>query len=109
WMFTLLSVIIGPIITGIIGNALVQRWQLRSWYAQQRQLNRKEELYQLQRLFDELSSAANARLFTLRSFLRSLSSDENILEERKRNYQKYLANWNKELNTFYARLTLYLD
>lgn len=101
--------IIAAIITAVVGNALVQRWQQRNWLAQQRQLARKEEFDQLQKLFDELSAAANARLFSLRSFLRSLASEEMVFEKRKSSYQKDIANWNKLLSSFYVRLTLFLS
>lgn len=108
-MLASLGAIIAAIITGILANALAQRWQQRNWFAQQRQLAHQEEFDRLQKLFDEFNSAANARLFSLRSFLRSLSSEERVIEDRKSAYYKDIANWNKILNTLYVRLTLFLS
>jgi hypothetical protein len=108
-MFALLSVIIGPIITGLIGNTLVQKWQLRNWFAQQRQINQQEELSQTQKLFDDLTAAANKRLDALRRYLWSLNGDEVSLQKHRSDNQVEVVSWNERLNGFYARITMYLD
>jgi hypothetical protein len=105
-MLTLLNVIIGAVITGIIGNKLVQRWQLRSWYSQQRQITKSAELQELQTLYNEITSAANNRLMATLYLLRSIGDKGNI-EDRKKEYRKSVVNWMDQLSGFYSRLTVF--
>lgn len=42
-MESLLSIVVGFVLTGLIGNRLVQAWQARNWLLQQRFLGQEKE------------------------------------------------------------------
>lgn len=107
-MWALVSVLAGAIVTGILGNYLVQRWQLRSWYDQQRQLAHQQELADLKKLIDDLSTRADARVHAMRMLARALLEPApETMQERLTAYRAELAAWNTSLNSFFTRLTLH--
>jgi hypothetical protein len=106
----ILSVLVGAIVTGIIGNALVQRWQLRGWFAQQRQLGHQNELEALKQLVEDVSTAANKRLNAMRRLSGSLAPGSlGDTEALLANYRQEVSSWMSALNSFYVRITLYVD
>jgi hypothetical protein len=107
-MSPLIPVLAGAVVTGIIGNALAQRWQLRSWFAQQRHLAHQQELGELKKLLDDLTTGADSRLHAMRSLARSLRlSREPEFHEALGEYRKQIASWNTNLNSLYLRLRLH--
>ena len=101
------SVLAGAIVTGIVGNFLVQRWQLMTWRLQQRQLANQAELAQLKKLLEEISIKSADRYNAMRRLIDSLapnsfqSSDNATIA-----YQEQLAIWNGSLNSIYVRIRL---
>lgn len=109
-MNAIFPVLVGAIVTGIVGNFLVQRWQLRSWREQQRQLGYQAELDELRSLLGEISTKAADRHNAMRKLVGSLAPDSRI--ERGvalAEYQNQVAIWNTSLNSFYVRIRLAVD
>lgn len=104
----LATVITGALVTVVGGNYLVQRWQQRNWYAQQRHLVHQQELAEMKLLFDELSLVADQRLFAMRRLLGAVANPQSDrVAVTLENYRKEIANWNCRLHSFFARTTLY--
>jgi hypothetical protein len=104
-MVQILAVIIGFLLTGIIGNQLVQRWQHRTWLHQQRFLGAEKEFVALRDLATELSAAISARLYKMRRLLWAVcGQDDEKLAQRLSEYDLALVNWNESLTSFYVRL-----
>jgi hypothetical protein len=98
------------VLTGVIGNSLLQRWQYRAWLQQQQFLGHEREYIALRDLSADLSKVMGARHYQMQrviSAARSLSADE--METRVSEYAVTLKQWNEELNSYYVRLTLYVD
>lgn len=108
-MQSIWSVAVGAIITAIVGNALVQRWQLRSWYAQQRQIGYEKELSELKALLDELSKGCDARLSAMRQLTYALYPGSSLsITDEVVAYRVVVKNWNSALSSYYTRLALYV-
>jgi len=71
-MSAIIAVIVGSILTGLIGNWLVQGWQQRNWLLQQRFLGHEKEYFALKDLADEIASLLGARIYQCRRLLRNL-------------------------------------
>lgn len=109
-MTEIIAVIIGFILSGLIGNALLQQWQHRSWMRQQKFLGAEKEYQALVELSNEVSSTLSRRIYKSRRLLwavRSLSDD--YVEDRLREYDSSLVEWNEKLTSMYVRLTIYAD
>lgn len=103
-----ITVLAGALVTAVGGNYLVQRWQQRNWFAQQRQLVHQQELAEMKQLFDDLSLAADQRLFAMRRLLGAVASTTSDRVPRMlEDYRKELGHWNTRLHSFFARTTLY--
>lgn len=106
-MAALWPVLVGAIVTGIVGNFLVQRWQLMTWRIQQRQLGYQAELGELKKLLEEISIKSADRHNAMRRLIGSLApnssqdSDKALIA-----YQEQLAIWNGSLNSIYVRIRL---
>lgn len=104
----IVTVLAGATVTALGGNYLVQRWQQRNWYAQQRQIVHQQELSEMKRLFDDLSLAADTRLFAMRRLLGSVGNpDSDRMPKTLESYRKEIADWNSQLHSFFARTNLY--
>jgi len=97
----------GAITTGIIGNYLVQRWQRRSWFAQQRQLFHEQELAELKRFYEQVTQTAEARLFAMRQLAAVLPDGNAEVERARDEYRKQLTVWNSSLRSFFPTVTLH--
>ncbi len=82
-MAAIWPILVGAIVTGIVGNFLVQRWQLRTWRAQQRQLGYQAELEELKKLLDEISKRSADRYNAMRWLISSLAPN-STQDGRKR-------------------------
>lgn len=102
-----LAALTGAATTGIIGNYLVQRWQRRSWLAQQRQLFHQQELDELKQLYDQISERAETRLISMRRLVAVLQDGASELEKALDNYREQLTLWNSSLRSFYPRITIH--
>lgn len=97
------------LLTGLIANRLVQRWQYRNWVSQQRLADREKEYGIIQDLFDEialLSSKRQHKMFRLVSSLRT--GNLEVVRARFADYDSIVVEWNERLNAIFAKLTMYL-
>jgi hypothetical protein len=109
-MDALIPIIVGFILTGLIGNRLLQQWQARNWFLQQRFLGHEKEYIALKELADEIASLLGIRLFRMRRLNRVLSSgDFEQIKDRSREYDESLKRWNERLTSFYIRLPMLAD
>jgi hypothetical protein len=106
-MSTIISVVLGFVLTGLVANHLVQRWQQRNWLIQQRFLGHEKEYIALKDLADEIASLLGARIYNMQRLLFSLrrSSDEQLVR-RVADYEDIVKRWNERLTSFYVRLPL---
>lgn len=109
-MQTILPVLIGALVTAVLGNFLVQKWQLRTWREQQRQLGLQAELEEMKKLLEEITAKAADRHNAMRRLLSSLAPETRTNFERAlTEYQNQVATWNAALNSFYVRIRLTVD
>jgi hypothetical protein len=106
-MSTIISVVLGFVLTGLVGNSLVQSWQQRNWLIQQRFLGHEKEYIALKELADEIASLLGARIYNMQRLLLSLrrSSDEQLVS-RVADYEDIVKRWNERLTSFYVRLPI---
>ena len=107
-MQAILATIVGALITGLVGNWLVQKWQLRNWFAQQRHSANYEELLQLTALFDEIAKSASARLNVMRALLNDIRSGADHRDSLDA-YKIAISSWNVSLHSWFARITFLID
>jgi hypothetical protein len=98
------------LLTGLIGNSVLQRWTHRNWLRQQMLLDRERELSGLEKLFDEVSVLAGRRQYRSRRLLLNLphlfsSNPELTISE----YAESVVAWNEALTSLYAKLTMQLE
>lgn len=106
-MANILSVLAGAVVTGVVGNFLVQRWQLRTWRIQQRQLGYQAELEELKKLLEEISAKSASRHNAMRRLIGSMAPNSfQDRDEALAAYQEQLAVWNGSLNAIYVRIRL---
>jgi len=106
-MSTIIAVIVGFVLTGLIGNRLVQAWQQRTWLLQQRFLGHEKEYLALKDLADEVASLLGARIYRTQRLILSLrGSSGEQLSSRAADYDDIVRRWNERLTSFYVRLPL---
>ncbi|WP_156367295.1 hypothetical protein [Novosphingobium sp. KN65.2] len=109
-MAAIVPVLVGALVTAIAGNFLVQRWQMRNWREQQRQLGYKAELDDLRKLIEEISTKYADRHNAMRNVISSLAPNSHlVLEEALDAYRGQVVIWNGALNSFYVRLRISID
>jgi hypothetical protein len=106
-MTSVTTVVVGFILTGVIGNWLVQAWQTRNWLIQQRFAGQEKEYLALKELADEIAGLLGTRMYHMQRLASNLlhSSDEK-LAARVADYDDALKRWNERLTSFYVRLPL---
>ena len=109
-MGSIVSVVVGAILTGIVGNMLVQRWQHRNWVRQQRFTGQEKAYLLLKDLCDALAKATAKRVFCMRRLAAAVYDNDQprtgeVLEE----YRAVVKEWNEGLAPFFTRLTFYAD
>jgi len=106
-MIAFWSVLVGAIVTGVVGNFLIQRWQLMTWRSQQRQLGYQAELAELKKLLEEISIKSADRYNAMRCLIGSLAPNSSQNRDKAlASYQEQLAIWNGSLNSIYVRIRL---
>jgi hypothetical protein len=107
-MTAIVTIVVTFILTGVIGNWLVQRWQHNNWLRQHRFLGVAKDQESLRQIFEEISQSAGARLWQMFRLVKGIGRfEEQELRSRVSEYEKALSQWNEKLNIFYAKLTLY--
>jgi hypothetical protein len=104
---TLVPIVVGFGLSGLVGTRLLQGWQLRSWLMQQRFLGHEKEYVALKELADEISSSLGIRIFHMQRMLRMLGNtvDDDFVSYHEA-YRESVERWNERLTSFYVRLTM---
>lgn len=106
-MDAIIPVLVGAVVTAVLGNFLVQKWQLRSWREQQRHLGHQAELEEMKSLLAEITSRAASRHNAMRRLIGSLApQSRGNFEEALSDYRSELAAWNAALNSLFVRIRL---
>lgn len=106
-METVLTLVVGFVLTGVIGNKILQKWQERSWFVQQRFKGQEKEFLALQRLAEEIATLLSARIFYTQRLAFNLVRPQNTkLNEATKDYDLAVKRWNEKLTSFYVRLPL---
>jgi hypothetical protein len=109
-MIPLIVVILSFVLTGLIGNSLIQKWQQRNWIQQRRLLRAENSIEELKKIIDEIMTLADARNYrTRRLLLNFRSGNAKTLTEIKQEYDRTLAAWNDKFNSFCVRLTIFAE
>lgn len=106
YMPSLLTIIIGFILTTVIGGYLIQKWQQNNWHIQQKFLGREKEYIALKELTDELSSLLGARIFHMKRMVLSTRMPNDEFFARVPEYSEITKRWNERLTSFFTRLTI---
>jgi hypothetical protein len=102
------TVLLSFLLTGIVANLLIHRWQHRNWLSEQRFLGQEKEYIALRELFDQIVSAAGKRLARMRRLLWVLPDKrEELVKERMKDYDQAQTKWNDSLSSFLVRLRMY--
>lgn len=104
-MKELLLVILGFILTGLVGNYILQRWQARSWLLQQQFLGQEKEYLALKQTCDNIGSLMGVRIFHMQRL--SMKFPADVSEEIRREYSQAVIRWNEQLTLFYNQLTFF--
>lgn len=106
-MISISTVFIGFILTGLIGNSLLLKWQQRNWLTQQRFLGHEKEYLALKELVDEVASLLGVRLYQMqRLTLNLVRSSEEQFSARAAEYDQAVKIWNEHLASFIVRLVI---
>lgn len=109
-MLQLATVFLGFILTGIIGNFLVQKWQHQNWINQQRILRANSNLGELKNLIDSITHYADTRNYRARKLSKAINNaDAELLLTLRNEYEVAVTAWNDQWNSFCIGLTLYAD
>lgn len=101
---SIIATIAGFLLTGVVGNYLVHRWQFRNWLTQQKIGSIEKEYSEIKELAEEFSKVSNERIFSMRAVLYSLrTGDQQLHETRKSEYRDSLKIWNQRYGYFSAK------
>lgn len=99
----IVSILLTFVLTGVIGNMLVQHWQYRNWINQQKFLGEEKQYYALTALWEELTNLASKRLWRMRRLHAALiNGDDEKIKERLNDYDLALSEWNQSKPAFEA-------
>ncbi|CAN5505101.1 hypothetical protein BH09VER1_BH09VER1_54980 [soil metagenome] len=103
-----LKILAPVLLTALVGNRLLQRWQQRSWLQQQAVLQSHKEIDEVKSTIDEFIKLADARSYRARRLVRNLPrATEARIDSLRNEYDLSVAAWNDRLNSFQVRLTIY--
>jgi hypothetical protein len=107
-MTAIVTVVLSFLLTGFLGNLLVQRWQHRNWINQQRFLGEQKAYENFAALCVEMMKFSSRRLWRMRRLASALNqSDGDLIKTRQSEYDEALSDWNERVTDFQVRLTLY--
>lgn len=101
------ATIIAAVVTGIIGNRLVQAWQHRNWRNQQQFSGLEREYNELKVLTDGLLRDCGYRLSIMRELSAALKRGD--WDDELKAYRHALHEWNRSLHSYYAQVTFHLE
>lgn len=107
-MIEVAIVVLSFVLSGIIGNRLVQRWQQRSWRVQHSLEATEKNLEALRSTADEITKFADARIFRARRIVWQLARPRNgAFDRTKSDYDESVAAWNDRFTSFCVTLTMF--
>lgn len=96
----LVLLFIGFVLTVIVGGLISTLIQNRTWDHQNSEIIKKEEIENAQKVFEEISSLIDSRMYLTRRLvwghIRKINKDE--IEKRFTRYDEMLYDWNLSLN-----------
>jgi hypothetical protein len=102
------TVVLSFLLTGLVGNLLIQRWQHRNWINEQRFLGEQKAYENFTALCEEMMKFSSRRLWRMRRLARVLNqSDDDLIKACQSDYDQALSDWNERVTDFQVRLTLY--
>ena len=109
-MESITTMALSVLLSGVLVNWLVNRWQHRNWINQQRLTKAVNDLQELKRLSETIRALADARNYRARKVCRSIGivSPEDLKELRQQ-HDLAVTNWNDQWNYFSVGLTIYAD
>lgn len=107
---SIVTIVVGFLLTGVIGNQLLHNWQHRNWINQRRIERATDAVGSLKVLLDQITQLADTRNFRMRLLCRKFrTASEKELVELRRDHDKAVAAWNDNWNTFCTGLTFYAE
>ena len=103
-----LLLVIGFALTSVLGGALGWFFQNRSWSHQHRVQQRDQERVQAMKVFEEVSSLLDQRLYRMRLvFWAAKRGSTEALDEARARYRDVVTTWNDNLNRNLALVETY--
>src|SRR4051812_40431777 len=104
-MAALITVVVSFLLSAVIGNRLVQRWQQRNWRVQHGLEATSKNLEALRAVADEITKCADSRLFRSRCVVWNLGDARTItFDQARRDYTESIAAWNDRFTSFCVSL-----
>ena len=109
-MEKLLIVVVGFLLSGVVGSYIVSRWQHGTWVNQQKLRKAEQALSELRILVSRITHLADKRNYRARKLCRSVGRvDDEELKRLKLEYETSVTEWNDEWTYFTVSLTLFAD
>jgi hypothetical protein len=106
-MVGLITTLLSFLLTGLIGNWLVQRWQQRNWRTQYTLQASEKNLETLRSVAEEILKLADSRIFRTKRLVWQLNRPGDSFEMAKIDYARSVTDWNDRFNAFCVTLTIF--
>jgi hypothetical protein len=107
---TLVTTIVGFLLTGLVGTWITYFWQSRSWRHQQTYSRQKEKLETQIRITEDISNLIARRKFRmLRACFALKRMNKERIEKSWSSYDEIVISWNEEVNGYITKLRHYFD
>ena len=104
-MFDIFKIIIGFILTGIIGSILTQHYQKKNFIYQTSIIKLQKEIERLKELAGNIDKLAGMRIFYGRNLIDNSNNKESKeFTEARKQYKLSVERWNENLSSFFIEL-----
>lgn len=103
----LVLLLLGFVLTGVVGSYISQQLQLRAWNFQNLADIRERELIIANKTFEEVSILMDKRLYLSRQLIWSLEGNSKSVDSKLKDYVSVLYDWNFSLNRNLAVIEKY--